>query len=226
ITIRDGSETPRKKTKKHKKHKSKKKRKKRKGEKDSSSESGAESDGDSQTKLIKKEGPSNVEGRDEDKESTKNSVAHHGDEDAKVKKAKRHSGKKKKKKKRKEEKQEKNSPSRSRSASTSESGSESESESKLTQALKMDSPSLGRKSPVAAAKLQNDRYKEKISQPDEIKGDVTSKAEYCEEKLEQPAWREEDESFEDAHGQAAKRPGCEKDTKPEKNGGFSKAHEL
>lgn len=48
--LRDGSETPRKKNKKHKKHKSKKKRKKKKDEKDSSSESGVESDQESQTK--------------------------------------------------------------------------------------------------------------------------------------------------------------------------------
>ncbi|KAI4901344.1 hypothetical protein NFI96_033820 [Prochilodus magdalenae] len=77
ITLRDGSETPRKKNKKHKKHKSKKKRKKRKGDKESSSESGVESDGESQTKLnTKKEGSSSIEtrGHDEDKE-TKNSVA-------------------------------------------------------------------------------------------------------------------------------------------------------
>lgn len=46
----DGGETPRKKTKKHKKHKSKKKRKKKKDEKDSSSESGVESDQESQAK--------------------------------------------------------------------------------------------------------------------------------------------------------------------------------
>lgn len=51
ITVKDGSETPKKKNKKHKKHKSKKKRKKRKGEKESSSESGVESDGDSQTRM-------------------------------------------------------------------------------------------------------------------------------------------------------------------------------
>ncbi len=49
ITVKDGSETPKKKNKKHKKHKSKKKRKKR--EKESSSESGVESDGDSQTRM-------------------------------------------------------------------------------------------------------------------------------------------------------------------------------
>lgn len=51
MTVKDGSETPKKKNKKHKKHKSKKKRKKRKGEKESSSESGVESDSDSRKRT-------------------------------------------------------------------------------------------------------------------------------------------------------------------------------
>lgn len=51
ISVKDGSETPKKKNKKHKKHKSKKKRKKRKEEKESSSESGVESDGDSRKRT-------------------------------------------------------------------------------------------------------------------------------------------------------------------------------
>ncbi|KTG06738.1 hypothetical protein cypCar_00035708, partial [Cyprinus carpio] len=72
ITVTDGSETPKKKNKKHKKHKSKKKRKKRKGEKESSSESGVDSDGNSQTRTsVKKDGSSNPEA-DDNANATKN----------------------------------------------------------------------------------------------------------------------------------------------------------
>ncbi|GAA6094887.1 serine/arginine repetitive matrix protein 2 [Tachysurus ichikawai] len=196
--LRDGSETPRKKNKKHKKHKSKKKRKKKRDEKDSSSESGVESDQGSQTKSsMKKDESSNFESgdRDKDKESAKNSVAEPHDDDYKVRKTKRHTGKKKKKRRKEEEKQQRNSP-RSRSASTSESAeSESESESKVPQAL--DPSSLNKRSPVTALKLSNDGCKDKLL-PDDKKGDVTSKSEHSEEQCLKPAWKEE-ETLQDAH---------------------------